>query len=270
LRAWLPGLTLSVTGREAVGASVAMNRKEAQVKGAHSKRAAIFLTVAVGALALLATGLPYAVPPVHAQEQPSLDEAKDRLQQTFSQAIDLFEEGKFEEAKAAFERVQAMAKEWGVTLGERTRLTIAEHLEEIEAELAKAEAPEQEEAAEAPEVAEPEAAKPGPTPEQQARMNELEEQYARAVKLYQAGKLEEAKAAFHAVAAAGARQHLTLSYETEAGLRRYVGRIDDDIAEAARERQAALAAEEASRKAASEEQARRTAAEAEAREAAAK
>ncbi|MCK4299336.1 MAG: hypothetical protein KAX80_07380, partial [Planctomycetes bacterium] len=101
-------------------------------------------------------------------------------------------------------------------------------------------------------------------------MTELEEQYARAVELYQAGKLEEAKAVFHAVAAAGAREHLTLAYETEAGLRRYVGRIDDDIAEAERERQAALVAEEAARKAAAEEEARRATAEAEARDAAAR
>ena len=119
------------------------------MKGAHSKRAAVLLTVAVAALALVATRLPQAVPRAHAQEQPSPEEAKDRLQQAFSQAIALFGEGKLSEAKVAFEGVRAMAEEWGVTLGERTQLTIAEHLEQIEAELAKAEAPEEEEAPEA-------------------------------------------------------------------------------------------------------------------------
>jgi len=262
------------------------------VRGAQSRWATVALALVVASTVLLALGLPLMLSRALAQEQPaSAPSGKEMLQAQYSQAIALYEEAgelseqgkaaeaegdtalaqqkheqagaKLTEAKAAFERVESLSEDLGIPLGPKTKARIAKYLTDIDAALATpavaaAAEPVEAEGRTPAEQAEAQAVS-GPTSEQKARIAELEKQYTEAVKLHTAGKLKEAREMFHAIAAAGVREGLVLSYDTEKGLRNYIDSIDREIAEA----EQARLAEEAERQRRAAEQ-RRAAAEREA------
>jgi len=58
--------------------------------------------------------------------------AEERLKEPFERAAALFDQGRYEEAKGAFERLDAMAKRRGVALGPKTQEAIADYLLRID------------------------------------------------------------------------------------------------------------------------------------------